>query len=226
LETSPCDRLKPKAIIGPKAARTRIFTDREWRAFWNSTAATPYPYGPLFRVLALTGQRRSEVAEARWREFDLTAKLWSIPPERMKANATHVVPLTAPVVAILERLPRFDSGDYLFTSTQGRKPISGFNRAKRALDAKMLAELGELPPFVLHDIRRSVRTGLSALPVPDLIRELVIGHTKPGLHKIYDQHAYIDEKRHALELWWGRLQSIVEPSPANVVEMATKSASR
>src|SRR6516165_8750522 len=66
------------------------------------------------------------------------------PPERMKANAAHVVPLTAPVVAILERLPRFDSGDYLFTSTQGRKPISGFNRAKRALDAKMLAELCEL----------------------------------------------------------------------------------
>ena len=163
--------------------------------------------------------RRSEVAEARWREFDLSAKLWSIPPERMKANAAHVVPLTALVVAVLERLPRFDSGDYLFTSTQGRKPITGFNRAKRALDAKMLAELGELPPFVLHDIRRSVRTGLSALPVPDLIRELVIGHTKPGLHKIYDQHTYIDEKRHALELWWGRLQSIVEPPADNVVAM-------
>ena len=83
----------------------------------------------------------------------------------------------------------------------------------------MLAELGELPPFVLHDIRRSVRTGLSAPPVPDLIRELVIGHTKPGLHKIYDQHTYIDEKRHALELWWRRLQSIVEPPADNVVAM-------
>jgi integrase len=219
LETSPCDRLKPKAIIGPKAARTRIFTDREWRAFWNATAALSYPYGPLFRLLALTGQRRSEVAEARWREFDLTAKLWAIPPQRMKSAAAHVVPLTPPVLAILESLPRFAEGDYLFTSTQGRKPISGFNRAKRALDAKMLVELGELPPFVLHDIRRSVRTGLSALPVPDLIRELVIGHTKPGLHKIYDQHAYVDEKRHALELWAARLQSIVKPLPDNVVAM-------
>jgi integrase len=220
LETSPCDRLKPKTIIGPKAPRTRILTDREWRAFWNATAAMLYPYGPLFRVLALTGQRRSEVAEARWREFDLAAKLWSIPPQRMKSNAAHVVPLTPPVLTILESLPRFDGGDYLFTSTQGRKPISGFNRAKRALDVKMLAELGELPPFVLHDIRRSVRTGLSALPVPDLIRELVIGHTKPGLHKIYDQHTYIDEKRHALELWAARLQSIVEPPPDNVIAIA------
>ena len=91
-------------FVGPKAARARIFTDREWRAFWNATGATPYPYGPLFRVLALTGQRRSEVAEARWREFDLTVKLWSIPPQRMKSAAAHVVPLTVTVVAILERL--------------------------------------------------------------------------------------------------------------------------
>jgi integrase len=224
LETSPCDRLKPKAIIGPKAARTRIFTDREWRAFWNATEAMLYPYGPLFRVLALTGQRRSEVAEARWREFDLAAKLWTIPPQRMKADAAHVVPLTVPVLAILESLPRFDGGDYLFTSTGGGKPISGFNRAKRALDSKMMAALGELPPFVLHDIRRSVRTGLSALPVPDLIRELVIGHTKPGLHKIYDQHAYTEEKRHALELWATRLQSIVKPPSDNVIAIGKAAA--
>jgi integrase len=217
LESSPCDRLRRKSFIAPKTPRSRIFTDREWRAFWNATGAMPYPYGPLFRVLALTGQRRTEVAEARWCEIDFAAKLWSIPPQRMKSAAAHVVPLTAPVVAILESLPRFDGGDYLFTSTHGRKPISGFNRAKCALDSKMLAELGELPPFVLHDVRRSMRTGLSALPVPDLIRELVIGHTKPGLHKIYDQYAHIDAKRDALQLWRGRLQAIVEPPPGNVV---------
>ena len=219
LESSPCDRLKRKSIVAPKTPRSRIFTDREWRAFWNATAAMPYAFGPLFRMLALTGQRRSEVAEARWREIDLAARLWSIPATRMKSAAAHVVPLTDVVIGILESLPRFDGGDYVFTSTHGRKPISSFSRAKRALDSKMLAELGELPPYVLHDVRRSMRTGLSALPVPDLIRELVIGHTKPGLHKIYDQHAYVDEKRHALELWWARLQAIVEPPPDNIVAM-------
>ena len=92
----------------------------------------------------------------------------------------------------------------------------------------MLAELrkdnpeAELAPFVLHDIRRTMRTGLSALPVPDLVRELVIAHTKPGLHKVYDQYAYIDEKRHALELWAARLRSIVSPPPANVVPLKTR----
>ena len=62
-----------------------------------------------------------------------------------------------------------------------------------------------------------MRTHLSALPVPDLVRELVIGHAKPGLHKVYDQFAYSDEKRHALELWAARLRSIIDPQPARNV---------
>ena len=70
------------------------------------------------------------------------------------------------------------------------------------------------------DLRRTVRTRLSAIPnISDLVRELVIGHTKPGLHKVYDQYAYLDEKRFALDAWAARLRSIVEPPPANVVEL-------
>jgi integrase len=222
IEASPCDRLKPKAIIGKKAVRTRVLTDPEWRAFWRATAAMPYPYGPLFRVLALVGQRKSEVAEARWREFDLGTKLWVIPALRMKADAPHVVPLTDDVIAILESLPRFNRGDHLFSTTQGAKPVNGFSKAKAILDRKMRAELGELPPFVIHDIRRSVRTGLSALPIPDLVRELVIAHTRPDLHKVYDQHAYVDEKRHALALWAARLRDIVEPSPPNLFKLPAR----
>jgi hypothetical protein len=64
-----------------------------------------------------------------------------------------------------------------------------------------------------------MRTHLSALPVQDIVRELVIAHTKPGLHKVYDQHAYLDEKRRALELWAARLRAIVEPPPENVVHL-------
>jgi len=223
IEASPFDRLKPKTIIGKKAMRTRVLTATEWRAFWAATDETAYPYGPLFRMLALTGQRKSEVAEAQWSEFDLPKKLWTIPAARMKADAAHVVPLSDDVVAILKSLPRFKKGNHLFSTDFGVKPVNGFSKAKTKLDAAMLAKLREsdgnakLPPFVIHDIRRSVRTGLSALPVPDLVRELVIGHTKPGLHKVYDQHAYENEKRHALDLWTARLRSIVTPSNSNNV---------
>jgi integrase len=232
LETSPCERLKPKAIIGKKEFRTRILNDDELRAFWRATRRLGYPYAPLFRMLALTGQRKSEVAEARWSEFDLAAKLWTIPAERMKADAVHVVPLTDDVIGILESLPRFRKGNYLFSTTFGAKPVNGFSKAKERLDRRMqrswraLARVrgedrrhAQIESWVIHDIRRSMRTGLSALPVPDLVRELVIAHTKPGLHKVYDQFAYLDEKRQALELWAARLRTIVTPLPSNVVQL-------
>jgi integrase len=226
LDRSPCDRMKPKEVIGKKALRTRVLTDAELAALWRATEATPYPYGPLFRLLAITGQRKSEVAEAQWSEFDLGKKLWAIPASRMKSDAAHAVPLSDDAVKVLESLPRFQTGQYLFSTTFGRSPVNGFSKAKVKLDVAMLAELrstvgdkAELPPFVIHDVRRTVRTHLSALPVPDLVRELVIAHTKPGLHKVYDQHAYLDEKRHALTLWAGRLRDIVKPAPAYVVKL-------
>jgi integrase len=236
LETSPCDRLKPKAIIGKKVFRTRVLDDDELRGFWRATRRLGYPYGPLFQMLALTGQRKSEVAEARWSEFDLIEKLWVIPAERMKTDVDHVVPLPDDVLDILKSLPRFQKGDHLFSTTFGLKPVNGFSKAKQRLDRHILRSWRALArvrgedrrkarirPWIIHDIRRSVRTGLSALPVPDLVRELVIAHTKPGLHKVYDQHAYEAEKRHALELWAARLRSIVEPPPApNLVPLAAR----
>jgi integrase len=235
LERSPCDRLKPKMVIGKKQVRTRILTDHELQLLWKATEAMEYPYGPLFRMLAWTGQRKTEVAEVSWPEFDLHKALWVIPPARMKADAAHVVPLTDEVVSLLKSLPRFRNGEFLFSTTFGKKPVNGFSKAKDRADNLMLKEarkraelLGNDPDKVkldewrIHDIRRTMRTGLSALPVADMVRELVIAHTRPGLHKVYDQYAYLDEKRRALELWTARLRSIVTTAPDNVVELRAK----
>ena len=126
IESSPCDRLKPRDIIGEKRQRTRILSDEELRAAWQATEVLGYPYGPMFRLLILTGQRRSEVAEARWSEFDLTKKLWTIPADRMKAAAAHVVPLSDDALTVLNSLPRFESGDYLFSTTFGKKPVNSW----------------------------------------------------------------------------------------------------
>jgi integrase len=221
LERSPCDRLKPAAVIGKKLARTRVLNDDELRAYWRATETLEYPYGPLFRLLLLTGQRKSEVAEARWSEIDTAKKLWTIPPSRMKSDAAHAIPLTPAAIEVLSSLPRFDRGNHLFSTTFGQKAVNGFSRAKERLDSAMRAELGSLDGFVIHDVRRTVRTHLSALPVPELVRELVIAHTKPGLHRVYDQHSYLDEKRDALEKWAARLRTILEPAPDNVVPIAS-----
>jgi integrase len=234
IDQSPCKQLQPKDIIGEKRLRTRVLRDDEMRALWRAAERLGYPFGPLVHLLMLTGQRRNEVAEASWCEIEIDKALWTIPVERMKAAAAHVVPLSAKALSILKCLPRF-TNDFVFTSGDGGKPISGFSKMKNRLDGLVLAELlklaedsGEDPSkvalqnFTLHDIRRTMRTHLSALPVPELVRELVIAHTKPGLHKVYDQHAYLDEKRQALGLWAARLKTIVEgcSAPAdNVVAL-------
>jgi integrase len=214
LTANPVATLKPTKLVGRKVIRQRVLTDDELRALWAAATKLDYPYGPLVQMLVLTGQRRSEVARAHWREFDLTKRLWTIPPERMKGNAVHVVPLVDNVCTLLAGLPRFKHGDYLFSTAFGAKPVSGFSDFKERLDHLM----GITEPFTFHDIRRTMRTHLSALPITDIVRELVIAHAQPRLHKVYDQHAYLDEKRHALELWTARLHSIVAPG-AKVVPL-------
>jgi integrase len=220
LDQSPVDRLKPTAIVGKKNSRQRVLTDTEMRALWRAAEKLGYPYGDVFRLLALTGQRKSEVAEARWCEFDLQKKLWVIPPERMKGDAAHEVPITDDAMTLLASLPRFNGGDYLFSTTFGARPVNGFSTAKVNLDYAMRVELGHaVDPFVTHDVRRTMRTGLSALPIPDRVRELVIAHAQQGMHKVYDQHSYREEKRHALNLWAARLRNIIDPPADNVRQL-------
>jgi len=159
----------------------------------------------------------------RWQEVDLKEKLWVIPAERMKSGRPHEVPLPKRVVELLEALPRYTRSDYVFTTTSGERPISGFGKAKNRLD-QAIAELlvkqsktrekeKKLPGWRLHDLRRTVRTQLGALPVPYEVRELVVAHVPPTLTRTYDLHDYREEKRRALELWADRLRGIVENAP-------------
>jgi len=217
LEASPVAALKPDRLVGKKAIRKRVLSDEELRALWQATEVLDYPFGPFVKLLALTGQRRSDVSNARWREFDLGKKLWTIPPERYKTDAPHVVPLCDDAVAILENLPRFTHGDYMFTTAFGVRPATGFSKLKVRLDKLLEGKMAG--PWILHDIRRTVRTQLSALPIADNVRELVIGHAQPGLHAVYDQYSFLPEKTKALTLWAARLRAIVSPPPANVVSM-------
>jgi integrase len=220
LATSPCDRVKAGELHGAPEARDRVLTDGELRAVWAAAEATPYPYGPLVQMLILTGQRRDEVAGARWGEVDLRRALLTIGAERMKAKAGHAVPLTPAAVAILEGLPRFAAGDFVFSGQTGARPFSGFSKAKVRLDRFA----GGIAPYTLHDLRRTVRTRLAQLGVTPFIGELVICHTQKGVHAVYDLHRYTDEKREALERWERGLLAILAPEPAapNIVPMPAR----
>src|SRR5262249_7364784 len=147
--------------------RQRMLSDDELRCLWKATGRLGYPWGPLFRFLLLTGTRKTEAAGARWREGDLERKLWSVPAERFKSNATQLVALSADALAIVADLPRFKCGDHLFSFTFGQRPALVLHQAKARVDARMLRYLralaklrGEdstvvtLEPWQTHDLRR------------------------------------------------------------------------
>ena len=181
-----------------------------------------YPYGALYQTLLLTGLRLGEVCGARWSEFNLDRREWTIPAARMKKTTagakSFVVPLTDAMSEILNTLQRFNSGDCLFSLSFGKTSVrvDGFSHVKDELDTLMREELkGPLPDFVNHDVRRTVRTHLSALRIAEEVREAVLAHTRGGIKGAYDHYQYLDEKREALTLWNARLLSIVEPPLTN-----------
>ena len=224
LEVSPCDRMKPKALFGPKMKRTRVHSERELLAIWRATFRLGYPYGPFFQFLLLCGKRKSEPAKAKWSEFDLKNREWVVPGSRTKNGMPHLVCLTDGMLRLLESLPKGSdqgSGPFVFSTTFGIKAINGFAKVKARLDrfaqeeySKILNEgnnartLYEIEPYVIHDFRKDIRTTVSKLGVSREIGRLIIGHTIGGLDAVYDLYAYMDEKREALEKWENYLCSI------------------
>ncbi len=212
IEVSPFASMKPPA---DKVTRDRALKDREIAALWLACdeMGLGYPFGPLLRLLLLTGQRRAEVAAMQRDELDLEKATWVIPGARSKNNLAHVVPLSGAAVSIIKSLPRF-GGPFVFTTTNGERPVSGFSKCKRRIDT-----LAGVADWRLHDLRRTCRTGLAALGVPEIVCERVLNHQPRGLVKTYNRHEYLNEKRDALARWARRVQEIVSPPPANVVPM-------
>jgi integrase len=146
---------------------------------------------------------------------DFVRRTLTVPAERFKAGSQHVIPLSDDAIALLQSLPR--RGEFIFTSS-GVRPVGDFFAAKRRLDSAM-----GIAPFQFHDLRRTFRTRLAELKIQDTVAELAIGHAKKGLRRVYDQHAYADEIRAAMETWANRLRSIVAPEPrTNVIRAAFK----
>jgi integrase len=223
--------------VGEKIARDRVLNDEELFAFWRATGHIGYPFGPLYRLLILTGLRLNEVADATWSEIDFRNGIWIVPAARMKGKdgraVDHVVPLTADIMAILESLPRFKSGDCLFSVTFGRTPVWVSDKVKKRVDARMLRtlramarRLGDdparvvLPHWTNHDLRRSLRTGLSKLRVDFDVREAVLGYLRPGVVGTYDRYDFQTEKKDALERWATYVQNLATPTvETNVVRL-------
>lgn len=201
IEHNPAQGVKPPART---VERDRVLSDTEIAAVWNATFILPTPYGEMYRMFFLTGQRRSEVATMSLGELD--GSLWTIPRAKVKKDRPHTVPLSRTAEATLDRLaerPRFDDGEYVFTTTGGRSPSSNFHKVKRELDA-----LSGVTGWTIHDIRRTVRSKLAQLGVPREVARKVLNHEDGKVDRIYNRHEYLAEKGEALERWEKMLLSL------------------
>jgi integrase len=186
--TNPCQFLPKWA----ETSRERVLSLEELGAIWRAAPEVKEQFGQIIRLLALTGCRRSEIAELRWSEVDLDKAVISLPGSRTKNKRPHVIPLAPAAVEVLEAVPRISDTLVFFNF--------GWSRAKVALDAKV-----ELPPWVIHDIRRSVATGLREHPgVDSHLAELIINHaggTRGGVAGTYDRSERLADRMRALERW-------------------------
>jgi integrase len=193
IEVNPIAGLKPPHR---ERAREVVLSDEDIISLMAAADDEGYPFGDVFKMLILTGQRRGEVAEMRWSEVDLEHGVWTIPAARSKNGQSHAVPLSVPAVSLLRSLPRFLASDWVFTTT-GRGPISGFGRAKRRLPVG-------ISDWRIHDIRRTVASGMARIGVAPHVIEKVLNHKTgiiSGVAAVYNRYAYENEKRDALERW-------------------------
>jgi integrase len=188
-------------------ARSRVLSDAELRRVWNALPERG-DYRDLIRLLILTGARLREISELRWSEVDLDKVTVTLPAARTKNHREHVIPLSAPALEILKGRAR---GEREFVFGAGGRGFSGFSKAKRQLDEQ--AKLRD--PWVVHDVRRSVATGLAKLVQPHIV-ECVLGHVggfRAGVSGVYNLHAYEDEKRRALDLWGRHVMALMDGAP-------------
>lgn len=185
LNQSPCAGLKSPS---KNVARDRVLTEAELTEVWRSTEAMGYPFGPFVRLLLLTGQRKSEVAKLRWEYLDLEKQLWTQPSSTNKSKRVHLVPLNDDAVAILKRLPRLHPEIVFPARGNDQNSISGFSKWM-----SKLSRVSHTKDWTLHDIRRTVTTGMAIIKVDPHVADLILNHRSTvigGVAAVYNRHDY------------------------------------
>jgi integrase len=206
IDKSPADGAEAP---GKETKRDRTLTDDELRRVLVAARQIGFPYGSIVELLAITGQRREEVASMSWSELDLGARTWTIPAARSKNNKPHIVHLSDPARRLLEQVPR--TGESVF-STNGKTPFQGFSKAKRQLD-----DLSGVTDWTLHDLRRTVVSGMARLGILPHIADKVLNHqtgTISGVAAVYQRHDFLDERKSALDQWGGHVTKLLH-APSN-----------
>jgi integrase len=200
-DKSPADGIP---LPAREFGRDRVLSDMELAQVIRAARAMKGPYGGIVEILALTGQRREEVARSTWDEFDLAQRTWTLPRARTKNGKSHIVHLSDQAIAVLKRLQK--DGFYVFTIHK-IKPFRRFSAAKRRLDA-----LSGISGWRLHDLRRTCVSGMARLGVAPHVADKVLNHqsgTISGVAAVYQRHDFLTERKEALDRWGAHVQGIL-----------------
>jgi len=214
------DKLDANPAAGIEApaeevSRDRVLSNAEIAKLWPAFGQLGYPFGPVFQLLLLTGARRNEVGGMTWPEVG--EDTWSLPGERTKNGKPHIVPLSTTAREILDNVPKIDGSDFVFT-INGKRPVSGWGRAKERLD-----KIAGVEGWTLHDLRRTLVTGMNEdLGIEPHVVEACLNHlsggAKAGVAGVYNRAQYLPQRKVALESWAQHIAGIVgDTAQSNVV---------
>jgi integrase len=223
LGASPCVGLKPPAKSIP---RDRVLNNNELRWLWQATEDLSLTNGNFIKMLLLTGQRRNEVAGINTAE--LNGSEWTLPRARTKNKREHCIVLPRAAVQTLADCPIIGTAGFFFT-VDGVKPICGFSYVKILVDKAVAARakvdgVDSIPPWTLHDLRRTVASGMARLGIEVHVTEAVLNHRSgvvSGVAAVYITYDFASEKAQALARWAAELDRIVHahPEPRKVVKL-------
>ena len=205
VDASPCieigrDKSTPRA---------RVLEPDEIKAVWRKLdkAKTAELIRLAIKLLLVTGQRRGELAKAKWADIDLPNKIWSIPIENSKNGHPHAVPLSNMAVGLFKEIRSLEHGkEYLFPSPYGDGPITERAVTRAVANNRDVFGIAHWTP---HDLRRTVATGMNRLAIPREHIERVLNHLPPKIVRVYDRHDYQPEMRAALQFWATELERIL-----------------
>ena len=190
-------------VVRPETSRERTLNDAELAAIWRGTA-TGSDHDRITRLLMLTGCRRDEIGRMNWNE--MSGDLLVVP-----GAPKNRLPLEVPLVSLaLAQLPQRRPGnDAVFG--KGHSGYSGWSRSKARLDGRI-----KIADWTLHDLRRTLSTGLSEMGVEPHYVEALLNHVsgaaKRGVAGTYNRALCREQKRSALARWANHIATIASDS--------------
>jgi integrase len=197
--------------------REHVLSNAELVRVWKSCGDDDF--GRIVKLLVLLGARRQEVGGLRWSELDLETGTWALPATRAKNGHQHTIALPPTALAIIKSVPR-TSRDHLFGDRAG-DGFTSWSRGKRDLDGRLA---GHVRPFRVHDLRRSVATGMADIGVEPWHIEVCLNHHggfRRGIAGVYNRSRYERAVKIALARWDEHVHALVEGGESKVVSLRT-----